>query len=259
MIELVIPGEPVGKQRPKVFPMRTRTGLIIRRGVTPERTVNYEVLIRELFAVRYPGFQPLEGPLMLTIEAFLGIPKSASKKKRAAMESGSVLPEKRPDFDNLAKTAADALEGVAFRNDSQIAEAVIRKRYSTAPRMRITIRPVADCPAVSDALLAERKLGGMLKETEDQRPAGSRGIGKSGVPREYPTLSDLGLTKRESSEAQVLADLPDDDFQEVREGRKSKKAAVNEARRGLTQADIARSQSLYLRAAAESLRKGEQA
>jgi len=42
---------------------------------------------------------------------------------------------------------------------------------------------------------AERKLGGMLKETENQRPAGARGIGKSGVPPEYPTLSELGLSR----------------------------------------------------------------
>jgi Holliday junction resolvase RusA-like endonuclease len=150
MIELVIPGEPVGKQRPKVFPMRTRTGLIIRRGVTPAKTVNYETLIRELFAVTYPGFQPLEGPLALTVEAFLLIPKSASRKKKAAMAAGEIIPEKRPDFDNLAKTAADALQGVAFRNDSQIAEAVIRKRYSQVPRMRIAIEPIGAGDPVVD-------------------------------------------------------------------------------------------------------------
>ena len=150
MIELEIPGEPVGKQRPKVFPMRTRTGLIIRRGVTPEKTVNYETLIRQLFAVKYPGFEPLGGPLALTVEAFLLIPKSASRKKKAAMAEGEIIPEKRPDFDNLAKTAADALQGVAFRNDSQIAEAVIRKRYSQVPRMRIAVGLAGKAPDVGE-------------------------------------------------------------------------------------------------------------
>jgi len=151
MIELVVPGEPMGKQRPKVFPIRTRTGLIIRRGVTPAKTLSYETLIRELFAVKYPGFEPLEGPLVLTIEAFLGIPKSASKKKRAAMAAGDIIPEKRPDFDNLAKTAADALQGVAFRNDSQIADAVIRKRYSSTPRMRIQIQVLGEAVKLRQA------------------------------------------------------------------------------------------------------------
>lgn len=145
-LELIIPGEPVGKQRPKVFPIKTRTGFIIRRGVTPEKTVNYETLIRELFAVKYPAFQPLEGPLQLEVEAFLSIPKSVSRKKRTAMIQGVVIPEKRPDFDNLLKTVADALQGVAFRNDSQIADAVIRKRYSETPRMKIVIWPIGPEP-----------------------------------------------------------------------------------------------------------------
>jgi Holliday junction resolvase RusA-like endonuclease len=139
-LELSIPGEPIGKQRPKVFPVKTKAGFIVRRGVTPEKTLNYETLIRQLFAVKYPGFEPIEGPLVLKVEAFLSIPKAATAKRRAAMAAGDIIPEKRPDFDNLAKIAADALEGLAFRNDSQIAEAVIRKRYSQVPRMWIEVR-----------------------------------------------------------------------------------------------------------------------
>jgi len=81
------------------------------------------------------------------------------------------------------------------------------------------------------ALLAERKLGEMLKETE--RTPGP-GRGKKKYPEQTslpPTLSSLGLTKRESSEAQILASIPDVEFEEVQAGKKSKKAAVNEARR----------------------------
>ena len=146
-ISLTIPGEPVAKQRPRIFPVRIRTGLIIRRGVTPAKTVGFETLIRQIFAMRYPGFVPLEGPLTLTVTAFLGIPKSASRVKRAAMEAGEILPDKRPDFDNLAKTAADGLQGFAFLNDSQVTDAVIRKRYSTMPRTEITVRG-ANGPAI---------------------------------------------------------------------------------------------------------------
>ncbi len=139
MIELFIPGEPVGKQRARVFPVRTKTGFIVRRGVTPEKTANYEALIKQLFAVAYPGFIPLEGPLSLVIEACLLIPKSVSGKRQAAMEAGEILPEKRPDVDNIMKTAADALQGLAFRNDSQIADAQIKKRYSRTQGMRVRL------------------------------------------------------------------------------------------------------------------------
>jgi len=145
MIELIVPGEPQGKQRPKVFPIRMKSGLIIRKGVTPAKTVAYETLIRELFAVIYPGFVLMEGPLTMTVDAYLGIPKSASRKRREAMEGGAIVPEKRPDADNIMKSAADALNGLAFRDDSQIAEATIRKRYSERPRLEIRIMPVLIC------------------------------------------------------------------------------------------------------------------
>jgi hypothetical protein len=67
------------------------------------------------------------------------------------MAAGDIIPEKRPDFDNLAKTAADALQGVAFRNDSQIADAVIRKRYSSTPRMRIQIQVLGEAVKLRQA------------------------------------------------------------------------------------------------------------
>jgi N6-adenosine-specific RNA methylase IME4 len=90
--------------------------------------------------------------------------------------------------------------------------------------------------AQSYALLAERKLGEMLAATERAKRAPGPGRGKVGHPAgptfiAIPTLSALGLTKRESAEAQILASLPEDEFVEVQEGRKSKKAAINEERR----------------------------
>jgi len=43
MIELIIPGKPMGKQRPRVM----RNGITY----TPKETVNYETLIKQLFAI----------------------------------------------------------------------------------------------------------------------------------------------------------------------------------------------------------------
>lgn len=130
IVELTVPGEPVAKQRPRICR---------GHGYTPAKSVNYETLIRELFAVKYPGFEPLEGPLELIVKAHMGIPKGAGAKKRADMEAGRLLPEKRPDFDNLAKIVADALQGLAYRDDAQIADAIIRKRWSETPRLEIML------------------------------------------------------------------------------------------------------------------------
>ncbi len=128
MVKLIIPGEPVAKARPRV----TRYGTY-----TPEKTVNYETLIRELYIV---GNHPkLEGPLRMDIVAYFKIPKSASKVKRQGMIDGLIRPTKRPDIDNIYKAFADGLEGVAYDNDSQIVTGMIQKWYAEDPRVEVMI------------------------------------------------------------------------------------------------------------------------
>ena len=63
---------------------------------------------------------------------------------------------------------------------------------------------------------ALRKLGEMLKAAP--KSTGAKGVGKSAVPKENRTLADLGLTKKESAVAQKLASLPEQAFQQVRDG-----------------------------------------
>ena len=81
--------------------------------------------------------------------------------------------------------------------------------------------------ARSYAMEAEHKIGEMLAET----PRAS-GADKGGKPRDVdgaralpsnapPTLADLGLTKAESSRAQMLASLPAPVFEAVRDGEKT--------------------------------------
>jgi len=76
----------------------------------------------------------------------------------------------------------------------------------------------------SYAIEAERKMGEMLKQTEREKPGPEKQDRLPGVT-EPPTLAELGITKRESSEAQLIADLDDDDFMAVKSGKTSKKTA----------------------------------
>ena len=71
-------------------------------------------------------------------------------------------------------------------------------------------------------LEAERKMGQMLQETE--RAKGDLKRGPVVTTRNHgdtPTLAALGLSKRESAEAQMLAELPAEDFEKVRTGKKT--------------------------------------
>ena len=62
----------------------------------------------------------------------------------------------------------------------------------------------------------------MLKETERADGGDAQRTRYRKGTESSPTLSDLGLTKRESSEAQILAALPDKEKYEERPNARSK-------------------------------------
>ena len=132
-IKFVVPGRPQEKQRAKWS--RTRM-------YSPIQTVNYETYVKEMFVISYPDFVPLEGPLKMTITAYLMIPKSTSKKRAKLMTERIIIPEKKPDWDNLGKIVSDALEGFAYKCDGQIATGIVYKRYSNQPRLEIEIEGI---------------------------------------------------------------------------------------------------------------------
>jgi len=130
-ISLVIPGKPLGKQRPRMC----RSG----RAYTPTQTVNYETLVRELFAVKYPKFVPMPGAVDVYICAVYSIPKSVTKKRLVEIEAGRELPTKTPDADNIAKIVTDALNGFAYDDDKQIVNLTVRKYYGDAPSVSVAV------------------------------------------------------------------------------------------------------------------------
>ena len=131
-IQFTIYGQPVAKGRPKFG-----NG----HAYTPEKTVNYEQMVKISYLqserVRFTGEQ-----LKMEITAFLGIPKSTSKKNKALMIEGIMRPKKKPDWDNLGKICADALNKIAYNDDSQIVSGSVDKYYSNEPRVEVLIYEV---------------------------------------------------------------------------------------------------------------------
>ena len=127
-----IPGEPVGKGRPRF----TRSG----HAYTPETTASYENLVK-LEYERQVGAEPFAKgiPLVLTINAMYGIPASTTKKQQRLMLTGAIFPTKKPDCDNIIKIIADALNGLAYYDDSQLSTVSIVKRYAPMPRVEVWI------------------------------------------------------------------------------------------------------------------------
>lgn len=117
-ITFTVPGKPRGKGRP-----RFSRG----RAYTPEKTREYEELIRRCYLLH--GGVKLEGAVTLSILAIYPIPKKTKAADRQRMVQGYELPLKKPDGDNIEKAVADALNGVAYDDDSQIVSARWEKRF----------------------------------------------------------------------------------------------------------------------------------
>ncbi len=129
-IKLEIPGEPMGKQRPK-FNRWTKSAH------TQEKTVNYETYVKELYvSSRFPM---LQGYIKMNITAFYTIPGSISNKKREQMLNKQILPDKKPDLDNIAKIICDALNKIAYADDKQIVVLHLEKYYSDRPRVELQL------------------------------------------------------------------------------------------------------------------------
>jgi Holliday junction resolvase RusA-like endonuclease len=133
-IRFTVPGEPKGKERPR-YSNKSKTMY------TPTATKNYEKLIALTYKTAYGNRSFERGePLKISIWAFFGIPASDSAAKAMDKIRGKIRPTKKPDWDNIGKIVADALNGIAYHDDAQIVEARTWKYYSDTPRLEIMIR-----------------------------------------------------------------------------------------------------------------------
>ena len=137
-----IPGPVVGKARARTFynPKLGRS-----QTVTPEKTVLYENHIKNSYTQQADSRWFDKEPLRMYIKAFYPIPKSTSKKNRQLMIEGKLFPTKKPDADNVAKVVCDALNGVAYGDDTQIVKLSVEKVYTDEPpRVQVLIEEVGD-------------------------------------------------------------------------------------------------------------------
>jgi Holliday junction resolvase RusA-like endonuclease len=125
-----VPGEAKPWRAPKVV-FRKNAGRPI--AIADDSTVDYKNRVQ--FYASTSGVRYIEeGPVALTIEFIRQYPKTMSKKKRL-----TALPVTRPDWDNLSKAVCDALNGICYRDDSQLVQVRVTKFYGDEPKTVITV------------------------------------------------------------------------------------------------------------------------
>ena len=70
------------------------------------------------------------------------MPKSYPKKRSEACLNGSEWPTKKPDWDNVAKSVADAMNDIVFLDDTQIVIARVVKTYSAEAGVDVQVSEV---------------------------------------------------------------------------------------------------------------------
>ncbi len=130
-LTFVVTGEPVPQPRARVS---TRGGFA-RAYVSRQHPVH---AYRDGIAVtaKAAGATVTEDSVSVTIAATFCRPKS-HRNKGGLKKTAPLLP--REDVDNLAKAVLDALTGVAWHDDKQVASLQIVKSYGTAGATEVTI------------------------------------------------------------------------------------------------------------------------
>lgn len=135
----IIPNKPQGKARARTF-YDARIGK--HRSITPEKTVSFENLVRYCF--EQSGGKKTDKPIKITVKTYMPIPSAMPKRVQIEALAGNVVPTAKPDNDNIEKSIFDALNGFAYKDDTQIAENHTYKFYSADPRTEVEIEEL-DC------------------------------------------------------------------------------------------------------------------
>ena len=143
-----VKGKVVGKARPRFAQGHT---------YTPTSTRLYERSIRQAYIQAGGGM--FDGVVEIEAEVITGIQKSATKKQRLLRLSGGELAVTKPDIDNVLKIIMDALNGIAYADDSCVlAVHMLKGRYEEEPRLIVRVKDTS----TFDANMSSRYMWGQI-------------------------------------------------------------------------------------------------
>lgn len=121
-----VPGDPCGQGRPF---FSTKDNII--RAIDRPKSRNYKAFVKEIAAgaIKKCGWIYTELPIYVEICAFMSVPSSYSQKRKKGCYTWQEYPCKKPDIDNIFKIITDALSGMAYKDDKQITDVYMFKRY----------------------------------------------------------------------------------------------------------------------------------
>ena len=141
-MKIIIPGNPIPKMRHRTFVKEKRGGGYFQGAYNPQTEVEGK-FISYLLTQMPKGHQIILDPIYIQI--WYGLPRPQShygtgRNSGKLKPSAPKYPAKKPDIDNYEKFIFDCLNGVVYRDDSQVVSCRHDKRYSENPRTEIEVR-----------------------------------------------------------------------------------------------------------------------
>jgi Holliday junction resolvase RusA-like endonuclease len=144
LIHFSVPGQPIGKGRPRVGKRGNHAIMF-----TPAKTVSYENLVKHAAFEAMAGAALIEGPVRAVVHMACQIPASWSWKRSAQAMRHEIRPTTKPDIDNVLKAIFDAINGVVWKDDVQVCDCQIRKYYSDSPCVKVWIGELTPVEAMA--------------------------------------------------------------------------------------------------------------
>ena len=133
--EFEIKEKAIGKQRP-------RYSSITKRMYTPTKTSTFEEKVKWSFKSKYNIATELSTkPFKAKITAIFEPPASLSKKKKEELLF-KVNYTKKPDVDNIAKIILDSLNGLVYKDDSQVTALLVFKDYGEENKIIVELEEI---------------------------------------------------------------------------------------------------------------------
>ena len=159
-VSFTVYGEPLAQKRHKSV-TRDRSGKQLPFVRSYDPSAKDKINFAKVAQLKAPP-KLLVGPLRFLVECYFAYRTS---DYRSGTHSDQLKPnapkykDTGKDWDNCGKLYSDTLTGIFWRNDSQIADGHVIKRYSEKPRVQITIEELESSESDKPLLDPLKQLG----------------------------------------------------------------------------------------------------
>ena len=146
-IDCTVQGRPIPQGSLRSFANKNTGGI-----VTPQqpKVLKWRGDVRQAVEARYPGLEPREDAFTVSLSFYFRRPKSHTNSKGVLKWNAPLWHTQSPDTDKLVRSILDALTGVVWHDDKQVAFINASKYWSSHDHATIHIEALEETDELPD-------------------------------------------------------------------------------------------------------------